>query len=331
MKTKTILFTAIAIGCGVCAACVTAAAAQQAAPAGETQPAPDSQQVTQAYDQAFESYLAGDYQKAIDHWTRILRLDPAQVTAKSMIEEARQKLAGSASGQKSKFYALVARGRYSDALLKIEEMTAMDPSNPVLPKLSGRLKKVCAIAERKPSNSKPWNIAAQGIFNFVNEEENLPFAYDAFRYAAELGPTDPRFGKLTAMLEEESPQLKLNDTKPAETGLLDHKKEVALHYIYDSKFYLAVRELEDTLKLEPEDATALQRLGSTYLQLKDYTRAREAWEKALSLNPDDEQLKAYMAALNEIPQAAAPKRSLKKRNKRAAKRAPPPRTGDQKE
>jgi tetratricopeptide (TPR) repeat protein len=287
-----------------------AARAQEAA--GSALPAVESGQITRAYDKAFESYLAGNYQEAIDQWNRVLRLDPAQVTARNMIAEARQKLAGSASGQKSRFYALVARGRYGEALIKIEEMIGSDPSNPSFPALAARLKKVAAIADRKPSNSKAWNICALGVYHFVNEEENLPFAYDALRYAAELNPQEPRFGRLAALFEEEVPQMKLNDTKPAQMGVLDHKKDLALHYIYDSKFYLAVKELESALKLEPEDPVALKRLGSTYLQLKDYPRAREAWEKASKLTPDDEQLKDYIKALDEIPAAA---RQLKKTGK----------------
>ncbi len=333
MKLKIISLVSLAAGFFLCALPGSPGPLAAAAPAGpDAQSVPESRQMTLAYDKAFESYLTGDYQKAIDYWNQVLRLDPNQVTAKNMIEEARQKLAGSASGQKAKLYALIARGRYAGALLKIEGMTAMDPSNPVLPKLAARLKKVSAIVERKPAKSKPWDIASYGIFNFVNEEENLPFAYDCFRYAAELKPRDPRFDKLTAMLEEEAPQVKLNDTKPAGTGVLDHKKELALHYIYDSKFYLAVRELEDTLKLEPEDTVALKRLGSTYLQLKNYAKARAAWEKVLSLAPDDGQLKEYMAALDNIPQAAASKKIKKKtRTKRSAKRAPAAQPEAQKE
>ena len=317
MKTNTILLNALLAGISFCAPFAAGAQTQRTAASQDTQASQENQQVALFYDRAFESYLAGDYQKAIDHWNQILRLDPTQVTAKNMIQEARQKLSGSTAGQKGKFYSLVARGRYVEALLKIEEMMAADPSNPLFPRLTGRLKKVSAIAEFKLSNSKAWNIAAQGVFNFINEEENLPFAYDAFRYAAELSPRDAHFEKLIAMLEEESPQLRLNDTKPAQSGVLDHKKELALHYIYDSKFYMAVKELEDTLKLEPEDTIALKRLGSTYLQLKDYARAREAWEKALKLAPEDTQLVEYMQALDNIPQSAAQKNTKKKRSRKS--------------
>ena len=79
---------------------------------------------------------------------------------------------------------------------------------------------------------------------------------------------------------------------------------MALHHIYDSKFYLAVKELEGVLRLEPSDMTALKRVGSAYVQLKDYRQARQAWQKALKLSPDDEQLKEYLDALDQAAQQA---------------------------
>ena len=110
-----------------------------------------------------------------------------------------------------------------------------------------------------------------------------------------------------AALETESPQLRLNDTKPQNVALLEHKKEKALHHIYDSKFYLAVKELEGVLRLEPDDVTALKRVGSAYLQLKDYRQARSSWQRALRLSPGDEQLPEYLKALEEaMPEAARP-------------------------
>jgi tetratricopeptide (TPR) repeat protein len=315
MKTRTLLLTLFLAGLGIYVH--TAARAQQNTAAADARQTPENGQIAKDYDKAFECYLRGAYQEAVDIWSRILRLDPGQVTAKNMIVEARQKLAASASGQKGKFYALVTRGKYSEALAKIEGMTAIDPSNPALFMLTGRIKKVAAIADRKLANSKPWNLASLGVNNYVSEEENLPFAYDTFRYAAELNPSEPRFARLVAMLEEESPQLKLNDTKPPQIGVLEHKKDLGLRYIYDSKFYLAVKELESALKLEPEDPVTLKRLGSTYLQLKDYPRAREAWNKAARLTPQDGQLQGYLQALNAMPEAAAPPK--KKRKARAKK------------
>ena len=186
-------------------------------------------------------------------------------------------------------------------------MLATDQTNPYYIKLQGRLRKIAALSPARPAASggslpginKAWAAASEGISAWLGEKEDLPFAYDALRYAAELS-ADKVFGRLIAALEEEAPQLKLNDTKPENAGVLEHKKEMALHQIYDSKFYLAVKELEGVLRLEPGDITALKRAGSAYLQLKDYRQARRSWQKALQLSPEDTQLKDYLDALETV-------------------------------
>lgn len=282
-----ILITAMLL-CGA-----TAAGAQEAAAVAETA------EIRSYYDKAFGYYVSGDYPKAIEHWSMVLRSDPKQTTARNMIEDARKKMAGSSADLKGALNRLLEKGRYADALMKLEELLATDQTNPFYIKLQGRLRKIAALSPVRPSSSKAWSAASEGISAWLGEKEDLPFAYDALRYAAELS-TDKVFGKLIAALEEEAPQLKLNDTKPENAGVLDHKKEKALHQIYDSKFYLAVKELEGVLRLEPNDITALKRAGSAYLQLKDYRQARRSWQKALQLSPEDTQLKEYLDALETV-------------------------------
>lgn len=274
----------------------TAAGAQEAAAAAE------NSEIRGYYDKAFGYYVAGDYPKAIEHWSMVLRSDPKQTTARNMIEDARRKMAGSSADLKGALNKLLEKGRYADALMKLEELLATDQTNPYYIKLQGRLRKIAALSPARPSASggsllaRAWGAASEGISAWLGEKEDLPFAYDALRYAAELS-ADKVFGRLIAALEEEAPQLKLNDTKPENAGILEHKKEMALHQIYDSKFYLAVKELEGVLRLEPNDITALKRAGSAYLQLKDYRQARRSWQKALQLAPEDTQLKEYLDAL----------------------------------
>ncbi len=281
-----------ALICALLACCAPAASAQVATPT-------ESAEIREYYDKAFGYYVAGDYPRAIEHWSMVLRADPKQTTAKNMIEDARKKMAGSSADLKGALNKLLEKGRYSDALMKLEELLATDQTNPFYIKLQGRLGKISALVPARPSSSKAWNAASEGISAWLGEKEDLPFAYDALRYASELAPLEKVFIRLTATLEEEAPQLKLNDTKPENSGVLEHKKEMALHQIYDSKFYLAVKELEGVLRLEPGDITALKRAGSAYLQLKDYKQARRAWQKALGLSPDDEQLKEYLDALEK--------------------------------
>ncbi|HAT71633.1 MAG TPA: hypothetical protein DCS63_02325 [Elusimicrobia bacterium] len=279
------------------------------------QPAVSAQasELKEHYDKAFGFYLAGDYPRAMEYWNMILRSDPKQVTARNMIEEARQKMAGSSVNLKAAFNRLLEKGRYSDALVKLEELLSTDPTNPYYLKVQKQLRGIAAILPRKPTAAKHWDAAGDGILAWLGEKEDLPFAYDALRYAGELAPAEASIRKLVAVLEDEAPQLKLNDSKPENVGILEHKKELALHNIYDSKFYLAAKELEGVLRLEPEDVTALKRAGSVYLQLKDYPQARQAWQKAVKLSPEDDQLKEYLKALDEAaPPQTAPRRPKKR-------------------
>jgi cytochrome c-type biogenesis protein CcmH/NrfG len=277
----------------------------------------DTKALQQYYDSAFKYYLEKDYKKAIEQWNMVLKIDPTQITAKNMIEQAREKLGKSSAEGKSKFYSLVDNGNYKEALLKVEEMLVEDAENPLFLKFQKKLKKITSVITKKPQNTKAWKIAVLGLSHYINENEDLNFAYDALRYSSELSPQDSRFQSLISILEEEEPGLKLNDTKPPNISIIEHKKNIALHYIYDSKFYLAIKELQSVLKLEPEDIVSLKRLGSAYLQLKDYERARDCWEKALKISPEDEQLKEYLQALDKVSQSnPSPKEKKKRRNKK---------------
>ncbi len=299
--------------------CAPAARAQGGARA-------ESAEIKEYYDRAFAYYVSGDYPRAIEHWNLVLHADPKQTTARDMIEDARKKMARAAVTLKSSFTRLLEKCRYADALIKLEELLAADPTNPYYLKLQGKLRRISALAPVKPSATKAWNVASEGITAWLDEKEDLLFAYDALRYASELDPSDKVFGRLTAALEEEAPHLKLNDTKPENSGVLEHKKEMALHQIYDSKFYLAVKELEGVLRLEPDDVTALKRSGSAYLQLKDYPQARLAWQKALKIAPGDEQLKEYLEALEKAApaEAARPKHRPARQRKKKTRVSPGP-------
>ncbi len=257
-------------------------------------------QIKICYDKAFQNYCDKNYQKAIDYWNMILKLDPHQITAKNMIKEARAKLGKTSSSLKIKLFRLIKKGKYSQAKLTVEELLASDSSNPLYWEYQRRTKSVVAIIGRNYLKGKANNIAGKGILAYIIEKEDLDFAYDAFRYAHELYPKAKRFRLLIAMIEKEKPSLKLNATKPANIGIVEHKKNVALRQIYDSKYYLAIKILKSVLRLEPNDILTLKRLGSTYLQLKNYRQAERTWKKALKLSPNDTQLKKYLAALSQM-------------------------------
>jgi len=147
--------------------CCAASAAEPPAPT-------QASEIQNFYDKAFGFYIAGDYQKAMEYWNMVLRADPKQVTARNMIDEARQKMSGSAANLKTAFWRLVDRGRYADALAKLEELLSTDPTSPYYLKAQKRLRKISAVLPRRPSAAKHWNAASEGVSAWVGEKEDLP-------------------------------------------------------------------------------------------------------------------------------------------------------------
>lgn len=255
---------------------------------------PDLDLMHRHYDMAFEFYGTREYSKAIEQWTQVLQIDPKQVTAGKMIKEARKKLRETGKGSKAKLDALIAKGNYRKALLKIYELLDQYPNSAFYQKLQYRLEKLTRIVPQLPRKNKAWRIAGMGIKTFLSKIESSRFAYDTLRYARDIDSKDSRIWEILSFFESEHPKLIIEYGVPPEVNLLEYKKNAALRYIYDGKYHLAIKELNSILILEPNDVIALKRIGSAYFQLNDKARAKKAWRKAYKLSPKDSRLKKWL-------------------------------------
>jgi tetratricopeptide (TPR) repeat protein len=74
---------------------------------------------------------------------------------------------------------------------------------------------------------------------------------------------------------------------------LDFQKIFAMVKINDE----AIKDLTESIRLDPNYVYAYSRRGSAYRQLGQKDQAREDLEKALSIDPDDEFAKSEMEKL----------------------------------
>lgn len=246
------------------------------------------------YEKAFLYYRGGDYGRAIQRWSEILKLDSNQRTARSMIEEARGKVEQMNRDRIQKFYELIVRGNYKKAALDLELLLDQDPTHPRYQTVQARLERVIRIVPKVEPRTKAWLMVSKGLSGYLGKEEDLTLAYNGLRHAADLDPEEPKIGRLQELLEAEHPDLARLDRVTPGMKFLDYKKMVSLHHIYDGKFHLAVNVLNEVLALEPADLVSLKRLGSAYYALGHKDRARKVWREALSLAPHDDQLKAFL-------------------------------------
>lgn len=272
-------------------------------PAAAAESAPDdaqkvrSAELTAHYDTALQLYTKGDYSRAIMEWREVLRKAPDQSTAEKMIEMAREAIDKRDKERQDLVYAKAASGDYQGALVALQPLLETDALHPAYNVLQTRLDRVSFIVPQASTDSKAWRAAARGMAGYIAREDDLSLAYDGLRLAKELDPKEPRFTRLIAVLLADNPALAQDALTPG-MGVLEYKRFLALNYIYDGKYGQAAQVLEKVVALDPEDVTALKRLGSAYYALKDKSKARTLWQRAIALKPDDRQLKDFLSRVD---------------------------------
>jgi tetratricopeptide (TPR) repeat protein len=246
------------------------------------------------YQEALDYYAKGDLRRAIGKWNEVLKLDPGQKSAQSMVLQARRRIEQLTIKRRTQTFKFVAEGRYEDARLELQALLDQDPGHPQVEGLQSRLEEIVKIVKVLPPKDKATRAAVLGLKGYLIYPQNLRLAYDGLRYAIELDGTDARFQPFLDLVLDERPELAEDAVTPG-MKLMPYLQMVAVHDIYDGKYHLAVATLNEILALEPEDVLALKRLGSAYYSLGKKARAKEAWERALRLQPNDATLKKFLA------------------------------------
>lgn len=289
------------------AALALLAAAPGVARAADAEAAKDATAPVQTYYQeALEYYAKGDLRRAIGKWNEVLRVDASQKTAQAMVLQARRRIEVLTEKRRKRTFELIGEGRYEDARLELQTLLDQDPGHPQVDGLQSRLEDVEKVAKVLSPEDKPTRVAVLGLKGFLVYPQDLRLAYDALRYAIELDGHGARFQPFLDLVLDEKPDLAEDAVTPG-MKLMPYLQMVAVHDIYDGKYHRAVARLNEILTLEPDDALALKRLGSAYYSLGEKKRARDAWLRALKLQPDDKTLRKFLAKVGgDAPSAEKP-------------------------
>ena len=216
---------------------LSAAPSRAADAPGATSPA-----IQQYYQSALEFYTAGDYRRAIMKWNEILKEDPNQRTADTMILEARRQIVILTRKKRRETFEMIRTGYYQKALLALEVLLDQDPGDPQITSLRSRLDKVIKISPVIAVTDKASRMALRGLEGYLAMTEDAQLAYNGLRYAVELKPKDADYRALLELLLVEHPSLTSDAVTPGMT-FMEYKHFVALHHIYDAKYHLAVAVL----------------------------------------------------------------------------------------
>ncbi len=283
------------------------AAGGASAPVSAQELSPQEKQVLmqQYYQKAFELYSSGEYGRAVEAWTEVLKLDRYQTTASDMIEDARKRIAERNERREKEVQGLVARGEYEAAGLLVEKLLGDDPTHPRYRALRAKLARIARHVPSARDQGKATVFVRKALAAYLSPEQDYQFAYDALRYARDLEPQSKRIAGLIGEFEDENRDLVRYDKLTPGMTFMEFKHAVALDQIYDGKYQAAVETCDEILALEPSDLTALKRLGSAYYALGLKGKARLAWERAMKVAPQDEQLSRFLARVPKTEEAAA--------------------------
>jgi tetratricopeptide (TPR) repeat protein len=245
--------------------------------------------VQKYYDQAFGFYKEGDYGRAIQIWDDILRIDPGQRTAREMIREVQNNVEKTNAQRLAAVLAHVRGGRYRSALSGLDTLLENGNRTPFASGLQAALEEIVQITPQAPEKTKAWRLTLLSINAAIGKTQDLKLAYNGLRYAHELEPKDARIKRLLDWFLTRYPEFKNSDVVTSGMTLLEYKRSLALDHMYGARYHQAIDALNDILQLEPGDLVALKRLGSAYYSLGLHGKARQAWQEALTLAPDDPQ------------------------------------------
>jgi len=183
------------------------------------------------------------------------------------------------------------RGDYRSALHTYTMAYELAPDDPTIKAMFTKLGKIVTVYPEVTGSTKKDRLVRLGVDNYL--AGNGRTSLNALRYASELYGDRP-ISELLMVIQEEYPDLAQAYEKTGGMNLVEQKLFRSLSSIYEGSYDRAIAECNDVLVLEPDNVTALMRLGSAYYLLGDDARAREVWEKALDLDPENKELIRYL-------------------------------------
>lgn len=187
--------------------------------------------------------------------------------------------------------ALILEGRFRQARVRLDEITKDQPHDPTMDKLASRLDIASYYYPELLRPTDRWEVAlSTSIASFLFGQDHRAILHGS--YALSLSPGDDRIEHYLEKVEKAT-ALKADRLSPDSTrgyvAELLYRVEAANNRGDTAR---AVEILKDVLDLEPQQVTALERLGSAYYLMHRYPEALDAWQRAAPLESKPAELRS---------------------------------------
>ena len=183
------------------------------------------------------------------------------------------------------------KGLYQRAVEKLNSSLSLDPKNIEAKNKLLKLERVAKILPKEIKETKRAKLINQAVLSYLDGDIKLTL--NTLRYLSSLEPEDRDVDRLLKTIARVEGVELVEEVTPG-MSLVDQKLYNALNYFYDGKYDMTIREAQDVLKLEPNNALAYKRIGSAFFAMGQKEKARDAWKKSLEINPADRSLKEFL-------------------------------------
>lgn len=206
------------------------------------------------------------------------------------------------------------QNRIDESMLKkavdqYQKITDLDPADMDALVMLGRLEKIAqkpADAEktyRKALAIDPENEEALiGLATVLSDNGNNTEAADILRKLAEKNPSQESLRRLASSYEQMKEYGLAAETlgralasNPQDAA--DLKRAMAEDYGNAKKYSEQIKVYQDLVNDDPKDAHSYLMMSRTYLMMNNLPKAREAWEKAKGIAPDDLEIRYHEVVL----------------------------------
>jgi tetratricopeptide (TPR) repeat protein len=243
------------------------------------------------YEQADAYMKEKQYDLAIAEWKKILEIDETQEAASRSIASAVKEKMGTVYAEARQAYE---RGDYITSRDYYNKILADNPTDIDVKTTISRLDDVVKVALKIDDQSQAGDMMRKALTNYIAVDGNRKASMAGAWYAFQLNPTSLTIAVKGFLELKYASILSTMEAPVGDMNIIDQYLFAALNHIYEGRYDLAIQECTVVVELQPRNILAWKRLGSGYYAIGKKDKARETWERALKIAPDDAELKQFI-------------------------------------
>ncbi len=183
------------------------------------------------------------------------------------------------------------RGAYSAALETLKKVDELLISDQEVKDLVSKLASVRPILKEAIGAEERDDLVRKAINRYTYKSTD---AVLYITYARQKWPKDPAVARLYGVISREFPETASGLRILPGITIIDQLLQDALGFIRNGSYIQAISTLQQVLQLEPNNITALTRMGSAYWAMGKKNIARKNWEKVLELAPENKEVLQFL-------------------------------------